>query len=341
MKRVFVVMVLLIVGGVFAWQGFAAHGNPDPLVKGLSPGAMILSSGVLVFREGLEAILVLAAVTAGMSRTGAKSDLRAVPVGAAAAFAATIVTWFIVVAAIAHISAPALDIQAATGLLAIVVLLVIMNWFFHKVYWTGWISNHSNRRKRIMESSEPTKAGTFIGLALLGFTAIYREGFEIVLFLQNLRLRAGDALVFKGAAIGLALTMMVAAVTFVAHKRLPYKKMLIVTGVLLGVVLLVMVGEEAQEMQQAGWIPTTNISLAIPDWMGLWLSVFPTVQTLAAQCVAAVLVIGSYYAANRSRKSAPIKLDSHEVEASATQGVHGRKRTNSVQKKNKRVSARE
>src|SRR5437773_10053462 len=76
--------------------------------------------------------------------------------------------------------------------------------------------------------------------------------------------------------------------------------MLITTGILLGVVLLVMVGEQAQEMQLAHWISTTPINSLkdyMPPWMGLWFAVFPTVETLVAQLIAAVLVIGSYYAA--------------------------------------------
>jgi high-affinity iron transporter len=76
--------------------------------------------------------------------------------------------------------------------------------------------------------------------------------------------------------------------------------MLVLTGFLLGIVLLVMVGEQAFEMQQAGWIRTTNIAWLqnkIPDWAGLWFSVFPTVQTLVAQGIALALVAGSYFAA--------------------------------------------
>jgi high-affinity iron transporter len=91
----------------------------------------------------------------------------------------------------------------------------------------------------------------------------------------------------------------VAVLTFIAHQKLPYRKMLILTGVLLGVVLLVMVGEQAQEMQLAHWIPTTTINSltnVIPAWAGVWFSVFPTVETLAAQAIAAALVIGSYFA---------------------------------------------
>jgi high-affinity iron transporter len=72
------------------------------------------------------------------------------------------------------------------------------------------------------------------------------------------------------------------------------------TGVMLGVVLLVMVGEQAQEMQLAGWLPTTSISWlknVIPDWVGLWFAIFPTVETLVSQLLAAALVLGSYFAA--------------------------------------------
>lgn len=305
-RPVLIGLAALLVVAVVAWQAITAGGSPDPDAKGLSRTAMIVSTGVLVFREGLEAVLVLAAVTAGMARGAQRASLRAVPVGAAAAFGATVATWFAVVALIARVNAPALAVQAATGLLAIAVLLVVMNWFFHKFYWTGWIANHSSRRKQIMEAGDTGTAGTFWGLAFLGFTAIYREGFEVVLFLQDLRLRAGSAVVAEGMAIGLVLTLIVAVLTFIAHKKLPYKKMLVVTGVLLGVVLLVMVGESVQEMQQVGWLATTGIGFALPGWMGLWFSVFPNVQSLAAQALAAVIVVGSYVSVplvrGRSRK---------------------------------------
>jgi high-affinity iron transporter len=71
----------------------------------------------------------------------------------------------------------------------------------------------------------------------------------------------------------------------------------VLTGVLLGVVLIVMVGESIQEMQLAHWISTTTLNLPIPAWMGLWFAVFPTVESLSAQVFAAVFVIGSYFLA--------------------------------------------
>src|SRR5438034_4071839 len=225
--------------------------------------------------------------------------------GAAIAFLATLVTWFVAVGIMKQLSenVPALYLQAATGLLAVVVLLVIMNWFFHKIYWGGWIRAHNRRRKTLLENArdaEISQRRLWFGLLLLGFTSLYREGFEVVLFLQSYHLRLGGGVVLKGTLLGLMLTAMVGVLTFVLQQRLPYRKMLITTGILLGVVLLVMVGEQAQEMQLAHWISTTPIDSLnnyMPPWMGLWFAVFPTVETLVAQLIAAVLVIGSYYAA--------------------------------------------
>ena len=82
--------------------------------------------------------------------------------------------------------------------------------------------------------------------------------------------------------------------------------MLVTTGVLLGGVLLVMVGEQAQEMQLAHWISTTPVPWLvslIPDWAGSG-CIFPTYETLIAQLIAAILVVGSYYAARRVRCTA-------------------------------------
>jgi high-affinity iron transporter len=273
---------------------------PDPTVRHTTTAAAV-DVGILVFREGLECILVLTAVTASM--VGAtQSYRRPVALGAALAIVATLATWKLAVAIVTDLgeNIPALELQAATGLLAIVVLVVIMNWFFHKVYWTGWITLHTDRKRKLVKGADGpdgSRARLLWGLGLLGFTSLYREGFEVVLFLQSYRLKLGERPVGLGVLVGLSLTGAVAVLAFVGHRRLPYKKMLIATGVMLGLVLVVMVGEEAQEMQLAHWLSTTPIGwleAIIPSWAGLWLAVFPTVETLAAQSLAIILVLGSY-----------------------------------------------
>ncbi len=285
----------LLVAGVLVWQGVTAQGNPDPSAANLSATTAVVNTGILVFREGLEAILVLAAITASMVRKQ-QDHWKPVALGSGLSLLATFATWFLVVALISVIPLSELDIQAATGLLAIVVLLIVMNWFFHKIYWTGWISHH-NRRKQALTNADVNSRGVFGGLLLLGFTAVYREGFEVVLFLQNLRLRAGGGAILQGVAIGLLLTAIVAVLTFVLHQHLPYKKMLVLTGVMLGAVLLVMVGESVQELQLAHWLPKTELNVRFPAWWGMWFAIFPNLEGLVSQSAAALLVTGSYLGA--------------------------------------------
>ena len=296
----------LLVIAVLIWQGFTTAGNPNPVTREPGSIAQVLDIGVLVFREGLECILVLSAITASMVKSD-ESYRRPVAAGAGVAFLATLVTWFIAVAIVDDLttSINALYVQAGTGLVPIFVLLVVMNWFFHKMYWTGWISLHNKRKHDLIKGAtveNTSRQRLLFGMALLGFTSFYREGVEVVLFLQSYRLKLGGEPVFYGVLLGLLFTGIVAVLTFVAHRKLPYKKMLVLTGIMLGVVLLVMVGEQAQEMQLAHWLTTTQVpwlANVIPGWMGLWFSVYPTLQTLAAQAIAGVLVIGSYFAARR------------------------------------------
>jgi len=325
-RTVFVVGIFaaaIFVVAMIIWQGIAVHGAPDPMQPNTTPTVAFLGIGILVFREGLECILVLAAITASM--TGAKSaHRRPVAVGAGIAFAATLITWIIAVRIVGSLSdnMPALDLQAATGLLAVIVLLIIMNWFFHKIYWGGWIRAHNRRRKSLLDdasSAEISRRSLQWGLVLLGFTSLYREGFEVVLFLQTYNLRLGGGIVLKGALLGLTLSGMVAVLTFVLQQRLPYRKMLITTGILLGLVLLVMVGEQAQEMQLAHWISRTEINWLgnmIPPWVGMWFAVFPTYETMTAQFLAALLVVGSYFAA-RSWRATPSEEAAALVRAKA------------------------
>ena len=119
--------------------------------------------------------------------------------------------------------------------------------------------------------------------------------------------------------IGLALTTMVAVLTFALQWRLPYKRMLVLTGIMLGGVLLVMVGENITEMQPgggSGWIPDASIAnhlpawavahvgtdpawLHWPDWLNTWFSIYPDWFSLSAQILALVFVVGSFYLARR------------------------------------------
>ena len=137
----------------------------------------------------------------------------------------------------------------------------------------------------------------------LGFSSVYREGFETVLFLQALTLEAGAFTVLQGVALGFAAVVAVFFLVIALERRLPHKKMLVATGVLITWVLVVLVGQTVQTTQVVGWLPVTPVEgLTLPYWAGMWLGVFPTWEGLLAQAAAALFVVGSYLAAEALRK---------------------------------------
>jgi high-affinity iron transporter len=267
-----------------------------------SGATVVTNSAILVFREGLEAVLILAAITA--SFVGARRRLRRpVMLGALLGLLASIVTWVIASTLIESLATSGERLEAVTGLVAIAVLLLVTNWFFHRLYWSEWIGRFHRRRKALerIDRTGFLSAQAF-GFVLLGLTSVYREGFETVLFLQSLQVSAGTATVVEGAALGLGLTFAVGAITFLLQRKLPYKRMLIVTGVMIGFVLAVMVGQTARTMQGVGWLSISPIGAEPPYWLGIWFGVYPTWETLGAQVIAAVFVIGSYFVAKELKR---------------------------------------
>jgi len=270
---------------------------------GASAITAITNSALIVFREGLEAILILAAITASM--VGPRAPLRQpIKRGALLAIPASFLMFLLAILLLDSLSKYGEKLEAAVGVVAIGVLLLVMNWFFHKVYWTEWIKGHRDRGKVLTGAAVAGAAGaaTVAGLYTLGFTSVFREGFETVLFLQALQLSSGTGVVLAGVSLGLVLTGIVGAITFTLERKLPYKKMLIATGVLIALVLVVLVGNTARTMQGVGWLSIHPIDVEIPLWMGTWLGIYPTVETLGAQLLAFVFVIGSYFAAEWMRK---------------------------------------
>jgi high-affinity iron transporter len=271
----------------------------DALKGSNSPVAVATNSGIIVFREGLEAVLILAALMASFRTVANKHLRKPMWIGTALALAASVLTWLIMRGTISLFASFGEKLEAVVSIIAIGVLLLITNWFFHDVYWKGWMANFHKHKQSIIKGA----AGQFAGLLILGFTSVYREGFETALFLQALTLGGGAATVAIGAVAGMALVMAVGLAIFALQAKLPIMKMLIFTGLLIGFVLLVMVGNTVHILQVVGWLPLTPIRwLDLPYWFGVWFGTYPTVEGLALQAAAAIFVIGSYILAERVHK---------------------------------------
>lgn len=267
-----------------------------------APLAVITNAAVIVFREGLEAVLILASLMGSLKSGENRKYRRPLWWGTILALLVTVLTWLLAHGILTVLARFGEKLEAIVSLIAIAVLLVITNWFFHQMYWTDWLAHFHSQKRRLLSG----ETGLMAGLLMLGFTSIYREGFETVLFLQALVLEGGLAVVLSGVGIGLAATVLVGIITFAVQTRLPYKKMLIVTGIMIGGVLLVMVGNTTHVLQVVGWLPIHPIAeLPLPYWTGVWFGTYPTWEGLLLQATAAVFVIGSYYLAEWQKKRRP------------------------------------
>jgi high-affinity iron transporter len=269
------------------------------LTRNTAPTAIAMNAGIIVFREGLEAVVILASLMSSLKSAAERKYRRPMWLGSLFAIIATVLTWLLAHEILQSLARYGEKLEGVVSIIAIVVLLVIMNWFFHKTYWTSWLAKfHATKRRLLNEDT-----GLFVGLIALGFTSVYREGFEIVLFLQALVLEGGVPVVLIGV-IGASLAVaLVGMVVFRLQKNLPYMKILIITGILIGSVLLQMVGSTIHVLQVVGWLPIHVIQwLDLPYWLGTWFGIYPTWEGLGFQFVAMVFVVGSYYLAEGLRK---------------------------------------
>jgi high-affinity iron transporter len=266
-----------------------------------APTAVAANAGLIVFREGLEAVLILASLMSSMKRVEEQKYRKPMWIGTIVALVATGLTWLLAHEVLQSMARYGEKLEAVVSLVAIGILLLITNWFFHKTYWTDWIASFHARKRQLISG----EAGLWLGLAVLGFTSVYREGFETVLFLQALVLESGTTVVLAGVTIALLAVVLVGVVTFKMQVNLPYKKMLIITGILIGAVLLQMVGTTTHVMQVVGWLPIHVIDiLPLPYWLGTWFGLYATWEGILLQFLAGAFVIGSYYLAEYTQKSA-------------------------------------
>lgn len=266
----------------------------------VAPAAVATNAGIIVFREGLEAVLILAALMGSLRRDSVRHLRRPMWLGAAAAFGATAVTWFVMQGALSLLGRYGEKLEAVVSLVAIGVLLLIMNWFFHQVYWTDRMASFQKHKHELTHGSGAeggVMRAQWWGLAVLGFTSIYREGFETTLFLQSLVLQSGAASVLSGTAVGLALVIGVGVAVFKWQAKLPMKKLLIWTGVLIAAVLAIMVGNTVHTMQLVGWLPVHPLPFELPANLGLWLGLHATWEGALLQIGSVAAVIGSFFAA--------------------------------------------
>lgn len=274
------------------------------LKAGVSPWAAGVNSLSIVLREGIEGLLVVVAIFAGLRGDGAARKRRLVWVGIAASMVATGITWVLSRTLITSLHAYGEIIEAVTGILAVGILLLITNWLFQQVYWRQWVTSLK---------AQAGEDSTTWSLITVGFLVGYREGFETVLFLQSLMMDSGAVPVGLGVLVGCVTLVALGYAALKLGMKLPYYQILLVTALMIGVVLVSFVGTTARAMETVGWLPVHRLMpFSWPAWMGSWLGLYNTWESVGMQVLMVTVVIGTWrwarFKAKRKPRRAPVSL---------------------------------
>ncbi|OZY43106.1 cystathionine gamma-synthase [Pseudomonas fragi] len=259
---------------------------------GLSWTLSYVSGLLILLREGLEAILVLAAILAFLRNTGQQSAVRSVNVGWGLALVAGLATWALAAYVIDVSGAQRELLEGCTALFASVMVLWLGVWMHDRRHAAAW--------QDYIKSSLVSGGGRF-GFAILAFFSVYRELFEVILFYETLWLQAGPGghnAVMAGGATALVLLMGLAWIILRGSAKLPLALFFSINAALLCALSVVFAGHGVKALQEAGIFGTRPVAFFDFDWLGIHADAY----SLSAQAVAILAIIVLYSRSKMAEK---------------------------------------
>jgi high-affinity iron transporter len=273
----------------------------------LAPTIAFSSSFALIFREGLESVLILGAILTYLEASRNTRFKPYVYYGVVAAIGATALTWFIASYVIEISGANSELIEAIAALSATAVLFYVSFWILNKIETKKWMEFV---KAKVWQASA---TGGFAVFVMLSFFTVYREGFETVLFYQAMFgfAKYMEAYVGLGFVLGIAVLFVVYYTMRRVGKRLPLKALF---GLTMGVgayLSIAFIGNAVRELQTLDIVPVTNMIGTIPRLdinLSTMTGIHPTLETVIAQLVllGIYLVAASYVLVMRPRRETQI-----------------------------------
>ncbi|MFI5323343.1 MAG: FTR1 family protein [Thermodesulfobacteriota bacterium] len=237
-----------------------------------------INSFTIIVREGIEAILIIAAIIAFMGTTGAENQIKYILYGWVLALGAGVLTWLLARTVISISGAEREVVEGVTSLIAAAVLFYVSYWLVSKIEVRVWKQYIQGKVEKAL-----TK-GSVVALASVSFFAFYREAFETVLFYQALwfESRNSQAAVLWGLAAGAVLLVVLFYVIFKLALKIPLKYFFSVTSVFLYLLSFILLGKGVKSLQEAGIVGATPVGfLPHIDVLGL----YPTLETSLPQAL--------------------------------------------------------
>jgi len=261
--------------------------NADELLSTsrLSGEAAFASAFFILLREGLEALLIVAALAAFLVRTERKDGLKYIHLGWASALVLGGLTWWASISLI-DISGTSREItEGVAAIVATLVLLYVGFWMHDKTSAANWKKFIDHNMQKALTS------GTLWTLTGLSFIAVYREAFETILFYQALWVQTsaeGQSMAFSGFLAAVGVLAVVGWLIMRYSVRLPLRQFFAVTGGLMFVLAIIFAGKGVAALQEAGVLHSNPVNFVRIDLLGI----YPNVQGLMVQL--ALLVLAAY-----------------------------------------------
>ena len=258
----------------------------------LAPAIAFTSSFAIIFREGLESVLILGAIITYLEASRNTKYKKYLYYGVVAAFAATAVTWIIASYVIEISGANRELIEAIAALSATAILFYVSFWVLNKIEHKKWMEFV---KAKVWQATTTGSVMVFVGLA---FFTVYREGFETVLFYQAMSgfAKYMELYVILGFIAGMGSLLVLFYVMRKLGKRLPLRALF---GLTMGVgayLSIAFLGNAIRELQVIEIMPYTGMIGIIPRLdinLAAMTGIYPTLETVIGQ----IILLGIYLGA--------------------------------------------
>jgi len=255
--------------------------------RGISPAANFVSSLIIILREGLEAILVLAAMAAFLTKTQRREGLPWLHGGWILALLLGALTWIVSSKLISISGAQREVTEGLTALLSSAVLLYVGFWLHSKSSTAKWNTFIRTQMTGV------TKGGSWLGVGLVSFLAVYREVFETVLFYEALWVQsdaAAKSAILAGLGTGVVALVILSWLIIRFSVRLPLGIFFGASSVLLAAMAVIFAGQGVAALQAAGKLPASAINFPTVPLLGI----YPNMQGVVLQVLLVALIVGGW-----------------------------------------------
>ena len=265
----------------------------------------------IIVREGLEAILVIAAIIAYLKKSGNPGkSLKNVYIGAVCGIAASFVAAAVLAWAKRAFTSAGMAqeiIEGITALIAVCVLFYVSNWMISKAEAASWSRYIDNRVQSSLEQ------GSSFALAFTAFLSVFREGAEVVLFYQPMLSEGNPGMVWAGFGVGCVVLVFVYLAITKLSVKLPLKVFFTATSILMAVMCVSFLGSGIKELAEGN---VFDLSLRVPgipenDVIQVF-GIYPYLETLVPQLILSIILLVTFMMAHYRGK-----LDAQKAEYEA------------------------